>query len=764
MNPNRHFLFFFVCLAWLLFSPARPLVAQNTANNATLSGYVMDMESKETIVSAVVSIKAAKLGTFTNKSGFFALKNIPSGTYTVTVSYLGYAKKEVELTFQAGESKKLTAELKRSIKQSEQVNVEATREAEKRQINISQVSVQMEQVKQLRIGGESDVFRTIQYLPGVLTASQVSSGLYIRGGSPDQNLVLLDGMTVYNPSHLFGFISSFNTDAIKDVDLNRGGFGPEYGGRLSAVVNLTQKEGNREKVAGSAALGIISSKAFVEGPLGNGAFMVSARRTYLDAILALLPKDPLNPLPDFAFYDLNAKITQNITPDDKISLSGFLSRDYLKLGASGISIGIGIGNRSASARWTHVFGDNLFSTLNLSASRYNNGFDGNNSGFEFFVDNTITDYTGKLDLEWFASSDLTVKFGAEVTNFRFTYEQNFSGSRDSIAQIGTQTSTQTNLAITDWTYAAYGQFNYQLSDKMSVQTGLRGYYFRQNNSVALDPRLSFRYQFNDDITVKAAWGLYHQYLRLASNPNFSFFDTWLPTDSSLGLSSALHYILSLETKPVEGYSLNFDLYYKTLNNINEINLSNIRSRNVSQIFYSGNGYSYGAEVFLEKKTGDLTGWIGYAMGWVWSTFDSLNGGRRFNTRYDRRHDFKAVALYRLNDRWEIGGSFIFQSGQPFTGVSSRFQTFLPNELFGTGVTIPTDRNGLRLPPSHQLNLNVNYNTTLFDLPARLLIDIYNVYSRRDILFRYYDTSDKTTVPTDVRLLPILPTLSLEVKF
>lgn len=752
--------FFFTCCIVLL-SAFSITFAQN---NATISGYVLDGESKEPLVSAVVSIKNAKIGAYTNKSGFFSLKNAPTGQNTLVVSYLGYKKKEIPLDLQPGESKKLTVELQSSIKQSEQIVVEANREAEKRQISISKVNVQMEQVKQIRVGGESDVFRTIQLLPGVLTASQVSSGLFIRGGSPDQNLVLLDGMTVYNPSHLFGFISAFNTDALKDVDLIRGGFGPEYGGRLSAVINLTQKEGNREQVAGSATVGAISSKAFVEGPLGNGAFMVSGRRTYLDLLLGLLPEDPLNPLPDFAFYDLNAKITQNLGPDDKISLSGFLSRDYLALAAGGISVGIGIGNKSAALRWTHVFGDNIFSTVNLSWSRYNNGFDGNNSGFEFFVDNSITDYTGKIDLEWFTTNALTLKFGTEVNRFNFTYVQNLTGSRDSTAQIGTQSNTQTNLTIDDWTLAGYGQMNYQLNEQFSIQTGLRGYYFAQNKSFLLDPRFSFRVQLNNDITVKAAWGIYHQYLRLASNPNFSFFDTWLPTDSSLGASSSQHFILSLETKPMEDISLNFDIYYKTLRNINELNAVNVRSRRVSEIFFSGNGESYGAEIFLEKKVGDLTGWIGYALGWVWVNFDSLNDGRNFNTRYDRRHDFKAVALYRLNERWEIGASFIFQSGQPFTGVSSRFQTFLPGELFGTGVTIPTDRNGLRLPPSHQLNLNVNYNTTFFGMPARLLIDIYNVYSRRDILFRYYDTRNNQTVPTDVRLLPIIPTVSFEVKF
>jgi hypothetical protein len=750
------------CFATTLFAQSPP------PSTAALSGYVRDAATKETLVGATVSIKALKLGSFTNKGGFFSLKGIPAGRQTVTVAYLGYAKKELPLDFEPNESKKITIELTSQVAKTGEITVTAEREADKRQISISQVNVQLAQVKQLRVGGESDVFRTIQYLPGVLAASQVSSGLFIRGGSPDQNLVLLDGMTVYNPSHLFGFISTFNTDAIKDVELSRGGFGAEYGGRLSAVLSITQKDGNREKIEGDAALGLISSKASLQGPIGEGSWFISARRTYFDLIAAILPKDPLNPIPSFGFYDVNAKITQNLSPDDKLSLSGFLSSDFVGFNASGLNANLSVGNRGGSLRWTHLFSDNVFSTVNLTASNYLNGFDADLGGINFSVLNTITDYTLKADVEWFATNALTVKAGFETTRFLFTYKQSFSqttssNSSDPNAPSSTQT-VESVLNINDWTGAAYGQCNYQISDDFSVQGGLRAFYLYNNNAWYLDPRLSARWQINENISLKAAWGLYHQYLRLASNPNFTFFDTWLPTDSSAGASRAQHYIVSLETKPFEGYGLNFDVYYKQLNGINEVNTFNTRSRNVADVFFFGNGYSYGAEVFLEKKVGDLTGWIGYAYGYVGAKFDSIGGGSEFNPRYDRRHDFKVVTLYKLNETWEFGASFFFQSGQPFTGRSSRFQTFLPDEQRGRGVTIPTAYNGQRLPPSHQLNLNVNYNTTLFGLPARLLIDIFNVYSRRDILARIYDTSGPTVKVTDVQLLPILPTVSIEVKF
>jgi hypothetical protein len=320
------------------------------AQVGTINGFVRDTDTKETLISATVSIKGTKFGALTNKSGFFVLKNVPAGAYTLSVRYLGYQPVDKQITIEADAVQSLDIAMTSKTAQSEQVTVEANREVEKRQISISQVNVSMQTIKQMRLGGEADVFRTIQLLPGVLTSSQISSGLFIRGGSPDQNLVLLDGMTVYNPSHLFGFISTFNADAIKDVEVIKGGFPAEYGGRLSAVLNLTQKDGNQDKFEGVGSVGLISSKLSLEGPIGNGSWFIGGRRTYLDLILGLVPEDPQNPFPRFGFYDLNGKITQNISPNDKISLSGFMSADDLTLNGAGVGFTIGIGNRGGSLK------------------------------------------------------------------------------------------------------------------------------------------------------------------------------------------------------------------------------------------------------------------------------------------------------------------------------------------------------------------------------------------------------------------------------
>jgi hypothetical protein len=623
------------------------------------------------------------------------------------------------------------------------------------------VNIPIEQLSQLRIGGEADIFRALQMLPGVLTSSQISSGLFIRGGSPDQNLVLIDGMTVYNPTHLFGFISAFNNDAIKDVELIKGGFPAEYGGRMSAVLNITQKDGNRDRIEGLVGLGLISSRASLQGPLGNGSFFIGGRRTYLDAILGLLPEDPQAPLPTFNFYDLNAKITQNFGDDDKVSLSGFLTRDQLGFSQTGLDFGVRIGNRASSLRWSHIYDPKVFSIVTASASRYDNGFNGRNGGIAFDVLNDITDYTVKAEFEWFTAENLTFRAGYEGSLFNFNYIQSVEQS----AQNNTVIRDTTALTLWDNTHSVFAQANWNVTDLFSLQGGLRGGYWTSSNAFLLDPRLAARLQLSEDISVKAAWGVYHQYLRLASAPDFSFFDTWLPSDETVPPGRADHYVFSVETRPYEGYNVNVDVYYKNLENINELRSGNRRrSAAVSDVFYVGRGYTYGAELFVQKSSGRLTGWIGYALGYVFSQFDSVNQGRWFRPKFDRRHDLKITALYKLTERWELGASFMFQSGQSYTGATSALGGRIPGWDGGIVMVSPSQRWGLRLPNSHQLNINVNYNTTLFDLPFRVFLDVYNVYSRRDIWFRLFQTEDGVPTLTDVRLLPILPSISAELRF
>lgn len=738
------------------------ILLPHLASAVSISGFVSDEATGETLIGATVRVKDAKLGAYTNKNGFYSISGLESGAYEFIISCVGYETKIEKLSFKKNQDLRKDFKLKISSVETDEISVEAAKDLENREFMVSKVNIPVQQIKKLKIGGESDLFRALQYLPGVLTSSQISSGLFVRGGSPDQNLVLLDGTSVYNPSHVFGFISTFNSEAIKDVELIKGGFPAEFGGRLSAVLNLTQKDGNKSKVEGLGSIGLISSRLSLEGPLGNGSWFIGGRRTYLEIIKELLPKNPENPYPSFNFYDINAKISQNISGDDKVSLSGFLSADNFDIGSYGMNMDLEVGNRLGAAKWTHVFSSSLFSTLNLSASQYLNTFKGDNSGYEFLIDNSITDYTAKGNLDWFASEKLSSKFGFESTNFSFKYLQNFTGNTDS-TKTGTSGGT-INLEILDWNHSLFAQTNYRMTELFSLQAGLRANYWILSEKLSWDPRLAIRYQFQDNITLKAAWGVFHQSLRLAAQPDFSFFDTWLPTDTSIGISSSTHYILSLETSPAEGYDLNFDLYYKRFSNINEINMNALQIDIVKDLFYVGNANAYGAEVFLQKKTGRFSGWIGYGLGFIFSKFNEINFGKEFRPKYDRLHDLKVVLQYSINSNWDIGATFTFQSGQSYTGATSRFQSKMPEDAYGKGKIVPSQRYGLRLPPSHQLNINASYMFNTFGLESKLILDIYNVYNRRDIWFRYYNVQEAETKIEDVRLLPIIPSISYEIKF
>ncbi len=754
----------FLFVPWPGHAAAEGESPTRKSDNATVNGYVRDQETGETLVGATVQIEGRQMGTITNKSGYYSLSDVPPGSYTIVYSFLGFERKALPVELKQRESRRIDVELEPEAFRLDEVVVEGDRLDDRRQITVSRINIPIRQITELRIGGEADIFRSLQYLPGVLSSSQISSGLYIRGGSPDQTLVLLDGSTVYNPTHLFGFFSTFNPDAIKDVDLIKGGFPAEYGGRMTAVLDLVQKDGNRKEVGGTAYLGLISSRLSLDGPVGNGSWFFGARRTYIDLLTNMLETEE-DPLPDYFFYDINGKISQDLGPSNKLFLSGFTSEDALDFNnRAGFEGTIGISNRAVSSRWTHLFGDNLFSVFNVSWSRYRNSFTANNAGFQTEVENIIQDFTLKGNLEWFVNTHWTVKSGFEANHFVLNYLQNFTGNADSAIAEGTNEGGITNLEESDNTASAFVQSTYEFSNLLSLQTGLRVNYYEMRDIFKIDPRIALRYQLDSDVALKAAFGVYHQYFRLASVPDFSFFDTWLPTDSTVDPSRAIHYVLGLETRPWQGIDFNVEVYYKDLHHVSELQEFQTQGTTVNDFFYDGEGYAYGIEFFLQKKTGRFTGWAGYALGWINTRFDALNNGEYFRPKWDRRHDLKLVGQYSINDRWDVSATFTFQTGQSYTGQTSRLETRLPGSDYGKGLTIPADRYGLRLPPSHQLNLNASYHTTLFGLKTDIMIDIYNVYSRRDIWFRFYDTTGEVTTVEDVRLLPILPSVAIEIKF
>jgi hypothetical protein len=734
--------------------------------NISIGGTISDNTTDEPLIGATVMLQGTKLGARTNKSGFYSIQNVPTGEYTIIARYMGYVQGSHKVSVkQNSKDIRINIGLVPDAVTAEEVKVFADREVEKREISISKVNIPVAQIKDIRVGGESDLFRSLQFLPGVLTSSQISSGLYVRGGSPDQNLVLLDGATVYNPSHLFGFYSTFNTNAIKDVEFIKGGFDAEYGGRLSSVLNVTQKDGNKKEINGDVTIGMISSQGGIEVPVGNGAMFLSGRRTYLDLMMPILRLFTDAEIPDFYFYDINAKITQNFGDNDKVSISGFLGQDAMDFSGFSTSILMDVGNRLISSHWTHIFSNNFFSNVVFNYSKYRNNFSGGQTDYNFILDNSIEDMTAKVNFEYLLGEETSIKFGGEVSKINFDFLINFTGDT---TETTNDAYGQVNLFLPDWNYTAFAQTKFNLIDYLSVQGGLRAYYFYLNNSFKFDPRIALRYMLTGNVALKAAWGIYHQSLRIAGFPNFSIVDAWLPSDTSVEVSKANHYVFSVEIKPFEEFNLNFDVYYKDMYHIGELNqmaFMQLRgAEKVTDVMFIGDAYSYGAEIFVQRTSGRLTGWLGYSYGMIWAKFDSINHGNEFHPKYDRTHDFKVVAQYKLFNNWEIGGTFTFQTGQSYTGATSRGQILLPDQTRGNSKTMMSDLYGLRLPNSHQLNIYLAHTFNIFGKEARAVLDIYNVYNRRDILMRVYNTRQENTIVEDVRLLPIIPSLSIEIDF
>jgi outer membrane receptor for ferrienterochelin and colicin len=747
---------FLVTVLLLITATNEPLCAQSQGS-ATISGFVNDSSNGERLISATIAIGNSKLGTHSNVKGYFVLQGIPVGSSVVRVSYIGYRVKEIGVTMAAGESRTLNVDLAPAALSEETVVVEGARNEEREEIKISSVNITPQEIRQMPAVGESDLFRSLQFLPGVMALSDFSSGLYIRGGTPDQNLVLLDGTVVYNPSHLFGFFSAFDPDAIKNVELIKGGFPAEYGGRLSAVLNVENKDGNRRQYEGAASIGLVSSHASVQGPLPFGSFFVSGRRTYLDLLLGITnAQNNFNngdPLPSYYFYDFNAKVNVDLPGNDRLMFSGYLGSDILSYGSTdAFNFNYEWANRVASVHYTHVFSSNLFGTFLVSASQFKNVITGTNEGTVNTFNNEIIDYTAKGDITWYVSTQHLIKAGAYGTSYKF-YLQN---------TVGTD-SARVSISKTPAMYGAYVQDDWKFAEGWTMQTGLRTDAMDIVGKATWDPRLALRYIINNDVSAKVSWGIYHQYLHLAAPPTQPFFDIWLPSDNTLQASTAVQYVAGVETHPRDGYNFNVDLYYKSLTDITEFKSTTARGFNVGDAFYAGNGRAYGAELFLEKKVGDLTGWIGYTLSWVWETFADLNNGVEFAPQNDRRHDVNIVVSYKINDRWRVGATWTYGTGQAYTAIIARYETDPPGYQ-GNTFRYPGPTGALRLAPYHRMDLSGTYSFKMWGYPAEFSMQIFNVYNRRNEHQISYDTRVNPATKTVVYLLPFLPTVTLGVTF
>ena len=742
---------------------------QPPQRTSTLSGFVRDSSDGERLPNAAVSIAVEnrELGALSNAEGYYAIPDIPAGTWVVTASYIGYTTHRDTLALTAGQALRWDIELERQALEMGEVVVEAEATAVESEVNQrpSVVALQVTDVQQMAAMAEPDLLRSLQLLPGVQAASDFSSGLYVRGGGPDQTGILLDQMRLYNPSHAFGFFSTFNPDAIKDVTFYKGAYPAQYGGSLSAVLDVQNRDGNRRNFSTSGGVSLISSRLMSEGPLGQGSWMVAGRRTYIDPVLRAMRRstDELDGL-GYWFYDVNAKVNTQLSPNDNLMLSAYGGNDHLDISVSDnstegdstntLSFGNNWGNEALTGRWTHVFSPVLFGRMIALYSQYQSDITLNLFGTPIAVRNRVRDVSIKGDLDYFAAANHTLRTGIGLTLFRFDYGVRFD-------------QYENNQVVKPYLLSAYVQDNWQVTPLTEARLGLRGTYYEEGGHLSLNPRFSLSRVLQEGWRVKLAGGSYRQYLQLVSSEGFSGGDLWLPLDETVEPGRSYQAVSGLEWEPSNSYRFSVETYYTDLANLvvlDEEQGENDEQETSEDVFKTGGtGYATGVELFAEKRRGRLSGWLGYTFGWTRRTFPDIDGGRTFPPKYDRRHDVSLTATYRLA-RWTWTANFVYGTGQAFTPAAARYTLRNPASDRPVDRLLAAQRNTARLLPYHRLDIGMRRTFGLFGADVDFYVQIFNAYNRRNEWFVQYDPEDPTEQPLVVKMLPIVPTFGFDFRF
>lgn len=778
---------------------------------STLSGYIKDKTTGEFLFSTGIYCVEAEIGTRANEYGFYSLSLKP-GTYKFIVKYPGYQSQSFEIDL--NDDVRLNIDL--VPENMEELVIKDTKTDENvKGTDMGKVSIDIEQVKVLpAFMGEVDILKTVQFLPGVQSAGEGNSGFYVRGGGPDQNLILLDEATVYNASHLFGFFSVFNADAISGLEITKGGMTANYGGRLSSVLDIKMKEGNYQKFHMEGGLGLISSRLTLQGPIkkDTSSFIVSARRTYIDVLMKpFIPEDNAFNGSGYYFYDLNAKVNYRFSDKDRLYLSGYLGNDVFTYNndRDNFNVRIPWGNATGSLRWNHLFTDKLFVNTTAIYSDYNFEFQASQSQFEFALLSGIRDVNLKSDFTYYPSPRHNVKFGYNYVFHTFTPSSVSARSED--VEFFDEDDV---LRIYANEGAIYFMDDFDVTERLRLNLGYRHSIFQQigpftryipdptnplaNSEVKYgrgesvqvyhgpEPRFSMRYSINDSSSIKLGAVHNYQYVHLATISPVSLpTDVWFPSSELVKPQ--------INTQVSAGYFRNFkdntyeasvEVYYKDMKNLIEYKegaepADNVND-NVDNNLTFGQGYSYGAEFFVKKSTGKLTGWVGYTWSKTMRQFDEINEGREFPARYDRRHDLSAVASYKLNDRWTFGAAFVYATGSAIT-LAQGFYIYEGQIQYEFG-----DRNSLRMPAFHRADISATYYTN----PIKKKVDkvsgevvekdrkiqsnwnfsIYNLYNRANPYFIYIDQDGDIDAGTltisgkQVSLFPILPSVTWNFKF
>lgn len=768
----------------------------------TLSGYVKEAGSKELLLGVTIYTSDKAAGTVSNNFGYYALQ-LSAGTHTVIYSFVGYTSITREVTVST--DKVLSIELASADSEIGEVLVKASKTQNKvsEQVRMSTIDIPIKTIKDIpALLGEKDVLKVLQLLPGVQSGSEGQSGLYVRGGGPDQNLIILDGATVYNAQHLFGFFSLFNGDALRSVELIKGGFPARYGGRLSSVIDMSMKDGNKEKYTGEMGVGLISSRGTLEGPFANGkgSFIVSGRRTYIDALVQPIVLAVNNGnAAGYYFYDLNAKVNYEINAKNRVYLSGYFGRDKFYLNEQDEFDGqeyknkvrFGWGNATGTARWNRVINPKLFSNTSLIYSFYELAItaeeeQNDRNVFSLRYGSGIEDYGLKQDFDWYANNSHLVRFGGVITHHTFTpdalvLKDEFFG--ENLDRETKYRSIETGLYIED---------EWKISRRLKSLYGVRLSTFTSNEKTYVnpEPRVAFSYNLKQDLALKASYATMNQYIHLLSTSGVGLpTDLWVPATDKVRPQSSQQVALGLAKDfNKQNFSLTVEGYYKTMNNIigykegaSFLAIQTDGADGAEAISWednvtSGDGESYGAEFLVQRKQGKLTGWVGYTLSHTTHQFDELNNGKRFFARYDRRHDISVVAQYKIKENMTLSATWVYGTGNAITLPISTYQagtlgsrsTLSQFDFFRPG-TEYTDRNDFRMRAYHRADIGLQVSKEKKRGVRTWEFSAYNLYNRRNPFYYTIGSKDRfdpdsKQVLKQISLFPVLPSVSWNYKF
>ncbi len=679
-----------------------------------ISGYVHDKSNGESLIGVVVQEESFGLGEITNAYGYFSIA-LPKGKVKLNASYLGYASTILDLIVDKNMTINLKLDPESTVIKEVVVTASSTKAKEMvRSTDMSKITVPIEVLKKVPVlFGESDIIKAIQLLPGIKRGREGGLGMYIRGGGNDENLILLDEATVYNPGHLLGFLSIFNSNSLKSTDIYKGAFPSVYGGRLSGVLDVRMKEGNDQKFGAEGSIGNIASSLTFEAPIikDKCSFVISGRRSYLDRIVNIAAKG----LFPYYFYDLNAKVNYKLNQNDRLFLSSYIGRDILNIKGADDSLGIDLGfgysqgNTTSTARWNHIYkGNKLFHNLTLISSNFKYSVNGSSFGSSIGVKSAINDLGLKLDYDYAWNESSQLKFGAQVINHIFKPNL-YVTQGDSLGEID-----EPKIVISNYETGLYGNLDKDFAKRLKFNFGLRltGSYSGTTNYLKLEPRTSLRFSLHERHSLKVGFARMNQYMHLVAGSTIALpTDLWYPATKLVkpGQSDQVNFGYYTYVGKNDDIQISLETYYKWMRNLVEYKEGAriILNNDYEKELVFGKGHAYGTEFMIQKNKGIVTGWVGYTLSWTKRQSDDINNGKEYYSRFDRRHDVSAVVNLHDVKHPRVGLSFawVYSSGSPFTPIISKY--IQPTTNFNGVDILPiySERNAHRLNGASRLDID-----------------------------------------------------------